>query len=128
MSTDRLNDNNKIMQQIILIKGFQVLRIICVILFLSYYLGTIWFVMTKHTTTSETAYTFYNEYEADNHSGPENMLIVVYFMFTTLSTVGLGDYNPKSEIERLFMCLILLLGVTCFSYLLSVLTSIVDDV
>ena len=49
-------------------------------------------------------------------------------MFTTLSTVGLGDYNPKSEIERLIMCLILMLGVTCFSYIMGVLTMIVLDV
>ena len=53
---------------------------------------------------------------------------VVYFMFTTLSTVGLGDFNPKSEIERLVMCLILLLGVTCFAYIMSVLVTIVQEV
>ena len=126
---DRLNDSNKIMHQIFLIKGFQLVRIVAVIYFLSYFLGTLWFVMTKHTSTiSENGYTFYNEYDLGNLSASENLTIVIYFMFTTLSTVGLGDYNPKSETERLLMCLMLMCGVTCFSYIMSVLTSIVYEV
>lgn len=40
-------------------------------------------------------------------------------MFTTLSTVGFGDYNPKSEIERVIMTFILLVGVACFSFIMS---------
>lgn len=48
-------------------------------------------------------------------------------MFTTLSTVGLGDYNPKSEIERLVICIILMIGVSSFAYIMSVFTTIVQD-
>ena len=49
----------------------------------------------------------------------ENLTIVVYFMFTTLSTVGFGDFNPKSEVERTIMTFILLIGVATFSYIMS---------
>ena len=58
----------------------------------------------------------------------ENLAIVVYFMFTTLSTVGFGDFNPKSEIERVIMTFILLIGVACFAYLISQFISIVLEV
>ena len=58
----------------------------------------------------------------------ENLTIVVYFMFTTLSTVGFGDFNPKSETERVIMTLVLLIGVACFSYILSQLGSILIEV
>ena len=44
---------------------------------------------------------------------------MVYFIFTTLSTVGFGDYNPKSEIERIVTTVILLVGVACFSYIMG---------
>ena len=47
------------------------------------------------------------------------MVIVVYFMFTTLSTVGFGDFHPKSEIERGIMTFILLIGVACFSWIMA---------
>ena len=44
---------------------------------------------------------------------------MVYYIFTTLSTVGFGDYNPKSEIERIVTTVILLVGVACFSYIMG---------
>jgi hypothetical protein len=44
---------------------------------------------------------------------------VVYFAFTTLSTVGFGDYHPWSETERIITTFILLCGVACFSYIMG---------
>lgn len=107
------------MKQLILIKGFQVIRLIVFCLILSYFLGTGWFIITKHTTDSPDEFTFYNDYEMGDKSSWENLTIVVYFMFTTLSTVGFGDFNPKSEIERAIMTFILLIGVATFSYIMS---------
>ena len=49
----------------------------------------------------------------------ETLVIVVYFMFTTLSTVGFGDFHPKSELERAIMTFILLIGVASFSYVMA---------
>ena len=116
---DKNHVTNKIMTQIFIIKGFQVTRIIVFILILAYFLGTIWFILTKHTTENEENYTFYNEYGMSEMTDFENLWIVVYFMFTSLSTVGIGDFNPKSEIERIMMTFILLVGVTCFSYIMG---------
>ena len=116
---DRSIDNNKIMQQIFLIKGFQVIRLIVMILILSYFLGTLWFIMSKHTTDSQDEFTFYNVYLMYENADSLNISIVVYFMFTTLSTVGFGDFNPKSEQERAIMTFILLIGVATFSFIMS---------
>ena len=51
----------------------------------------------------------------------------VYFAFTTLSTVGFGDYYPMNNFERLFCAFILVLGVLIFSYLMDVFLSIICD-
>ena len=107
------------MTQILLIKCFLVFRIIIFILLLSYFLGTLWFILTKHTTTNSDEHTFYNVYGLADLLNFENLWIVVYFMFTTLSTVGFGDFHPKSEIERIVMTFILLIGVACFSYIIG---------
>jgi hypothetical protein len=40
---------------------------------------------------------------------------MLYFAFTSLSTVGFGDINPRSNIERLLGAFMLLLGVAIFS-------------
>jgi len=58
-------DNNKIMDQIYLMYIFRVFRLVLFILILSYFLGTFWYIITKHTTdlnAVEPEFTFYNEY------------------------------------------------------------------
>lgn len=43
------------------------------------------------------------------------MVIAVYFSFTSLSTVGFGDFHPKSDLERALGSIMLMLGVSIFS-------------
>ncbi len=44
---------------------------------------------------------------------------MVYYSFTSLSTVGFGDLAPVNEFERLFIAYVLLIGVAIFSYILG---------
>ena len=60
----------------------------------------------------------YNE-DLINQIALSNSLKVVYFAFTSLSSVGLGDLHPKSDIERLLTAFILLFGVAIFSYIMG---------
>lgn len=102
--------------------GFRVCRLIIIILILSYFLGTLWLLISKLLTKDKNdpdEKTFYNYYELKDKSNLTQLTIVVYFAFTTLSTVGFGDYNPKSETERIITTFILLIGVACFSYIMG---------
>lgn len=47
------------------------------------------------------------------------MLKMVYFSFTSLTTVGFGDLHPKTDFERLFIAFGLMFGVSIFSYLMG---------
>jgi voltage-gated potassium channel len=47
------------------------------------------------------------------------LIVLTYFTFTSLSTVGLGDFVPKSDTERLIGSFILLFGVAIFSVIMS---------
>ena len=47
------------------------------------------------------------------------VIISMYFALTTLSTVGLGDYYPKTNIERIIGSFVLLVGVMCFSFIMG---------
>ena len=51
----------------------------------------------------------------------------MYFTFTSLSTVGFGDYNPKSNFERLITAFFLLFGVAIFSYIMGEFISILES-
>jgi len=63
--------------------------------------------------------TFITEYELNLNTKEENIIALTYFAFTTLSTVGLGDYHPKCSSERIFCSLILIFGVTITSFLME---------
>lgn len=44
---------------------------------------------------------------------------VIYFSFTSLSTVGFGDYHPQTDAERLLCALVLLFGNMIFSLVME---------
>ena len=54
-----------------------------------------------------------------SRSNSHNMVLLVYFAYTTLSTVGFGDFNPRSDYERLFCIVIFLFGVAIFGLILG---------
>ena len=53
------------------------------------------------------------------------IIIQMYFMMTSLSTVGFGDYYPTNNYERIFGSVILLAGVAVFSYIMSKLATMI---
>ena len=54
-------------------------------------------------------------------------VILVYYAFTSLTTIGFGDYYPRSNMERIVISMYLLMGVALFSKIagdfLDILTS-----
>jgi len=50
-----------------------------------------------------------------------------YYSFTSLSTVGFGDYNPRSNPERLMITFVLLFGVAIFSYIMGTFIEILGN-
>lgn len=63
----------------------------------------------------------------DFEANLEKMIQLMYFAYTTLSTVGFGDKTPRSDMERLIICVILLLGVSLFGYILGIFNSIIEE-
>ena len=47
------------------------------------------------------------------------VVINIYYSFTTLCTMGLGDYVPISNEERSLAVVLFLGGVTIFSYIMG---------
>jgi hypothetical protein len=49
----------------------------------------------------------------------QSLIVSSYFAFTSLSTVGFGDYHPRGNVERFVTAFILLFGVAIFSYIMG---------
>ena len=68
------------------------------------------------------------EYDFENRSNFDKGLLATYYAFTSLSTVGFGDYNPKSNVERVLCAFILLFGVSIFSYIMGIFIEILNQI
>ena len=62
---------------------------------------------------------FFAQYGLEAKDKTDNVITNVYFAFTTLSTVGFGDYHPIGDFERVLCSIILLSGVSLFSYIMG---------
>ena len=51
----------------------------------------------------------------------------MYFALTSLSTVGFGDLYPRNNYERLMGSIMLLGGVSCFSFVLNELSYMISN-
>lgn len=51
----------------------------------------------------------------------------MYYSFTSLSTVGFGDFHPQDNSERIFCIFILLFGVAIFSVIMQKFIEMIDN-
>ena len=58
----------------------------------------------------------------------KKMVTLTYFSFTSLSTVGLGDYHPRTNIERFVGAFVLLFGVTITSFIMENLSRMIMQI
>ena len=63
--------------------------------------------------------TFIAKFNLANNLRSENVVIMIYFAFKSLSTLGFRDFYPVGDFERLFTSMILLAGVATFSYIMD---------
>jgi hypothetical protein len=65
---------------------------------------------------------YYNEME-----DKDLYVTSLYFIVSTTSTVGYGDLSASTSIERIFCILIMLAGVTAFTFLSGSLSSVLSN-
>ena len=91
---------------------------------MSYFTGIFWFVISEMNADGDTG--FIEEFGVLEKTNGEKIILLTYFSFTTLSTVGFGDYHPISNIERAVGAFILLGGVNITSLIMDRLMGMVD--
>ena len=114
-------DNIKITQQIRIIQFFKTFKLICIIFLSSYFLGMIFHIVSEifHEMKFDSEISFFDYHNLHHKTSIQMCIIVTYYAFTSLSTVGFGDFSPRSDSERIFILIALFVGVIMFSYILS---------
>ena len=99
----------------------------------SYFVGIFWIFFFDYNEYVAT----WNDFPLDDHfryfysingnkDNLEQIIIYSYYSFTTLTTVGFGDYAPRSDGERVMGSIVLLFGVVVFSYIMGSFIEILD--
>ena len=93
-----------------------------VVLLFAYLSGTLWSLLINLYLNGEDEYPSFNHndvFSAQLRDKPdyEKQIIAVYFAFTTVSTVGLGDYWSVNDKEKVAGCALMLLGALAYSFI-----------
>lgn len=140
MADDQDEDHNKIDLIVGISYSLKTFYLVITILNSSYFLGLIWYIICELTEDFMKWYRdplspffmnynqgfFINDYELEHPDGEDFKyshlditLILTYFSFTSLSTVGFGDFYPHSDLERVLGAFILVFGVSLFSIIMG---------
>ena len=111
-------DNNNITKILKIGYIIKTTSLIVVILCLSYFFGLFWYIIVQKTN-AESPDNFIATFEIEQQGGSQKIVTLTYFAFTTLSTVGLGDMHPRSDIERAIGSFVLLFGVAVTSFIMD---------
>ena len=82
-------------------------------------LSCIWILIAKNNPENNWILFFFEEYR-NNYT---IYIASLYFIWTTLFTVGYGDIYPVNNIERIFSILLMMFGILIYSYTVSSLGS-----
>jgi magnesium-transporting ATPase (P-type) len=117
---DSTQDHNKIVQQIRISQFFKAFKILSIIFLSSYFFGAIFYILQDiYSYIHQDNTKFDDYYELDRKSHKEKSIIITYFAFTSLATVGLGDFVPRSDLERISITVGLFSGVILFSIVMD---------
>jgi len=110
-------------------------------MFISFYIGQYWYIFsdsihlfnegaeTEEVEIDDKYFLYYpGNWSLKEMAHPKRVIVSMYFSFTSLSTVGFGDYYPVSDNERLWGAFLLLFGVAIFSYIMGELMEMISKV
>ena len=143
MANDKDQDNNKIVDILNISYILKIFYLVVVIMNIAYLTGVFWLILCEAIndfylnidTDRDKQEAFYEVFEQEtfisynglqNNSHRLNVIIAFYFAFTSLSTVGFGDFNPRGNFERFICAFVLLIGVAVFSYVMGNFIEIIE--
>ena len=139
MAENKLVDNNRITELIQISSFFKIVRLILIIFNLTIILASfehIYYVFVDRVKQDQfenlseqelmhvNSNTFITYYSFNNKDDMTRYITMIYYTFTTLATVGFGDYHPIADEEKMLACFVFLSGVSVISYLMGIFSDI----
>lgn len=145
--------NERVIFTFILTNIYRVFKLICSAIIITYFVGTVWYIISNQANNDYADTTFVKAYEINSpfelleipvpNSTIANLTISVpvplpssakytkfitsfYFSLTTLAVIGYGDLCPKSNLEMVIDMLIMVFGVAFFSFIMGSFINIIS--
>lgn len=111
---------------------YDLFLLILKLIVLSYVFGMIWCIVLRFKkdlgSSNNDEENFFDMFGVDIYTESskfDSMITFVYFSFTTISTVGFGDYYPANSFERLSMCSVLIYLIASQSFVLQLMGDVI---
>jgi hypothetical protein len=134
IENDQNEDHNNIALRLYIVSILKTIDMALLILNLSFISGIMWYIICDVSSTKYKEWmdefkidpdvvnseNFFDTNHFNHRSNTNIMVLLTYYAFTSLSSVGFGDISPRSDVERLFcMFMFFLAGVTVFSIIMG---------
>jgi hypothetical protein len=141
LGEDQTQDHNSIGAILVLGNCLRTLKLIVIIIQISFFVGVFFLIFCQlqqeaieasaakdgelassesWASATENRLTFLDAFDFEHRDNMFQLLTVFYFSFTSLTTVGFGDFHPKSDAERVVTIFVLVFGVAIFSYIMGI--------
>lgn len=91
---------------------------------LTYFVGCLWYIVINSDINDGKTISFIEKYGFEYYSNSKKLVICCYFVMTTLTTVGYGDFSPQTNFEKIIGIIIMILGIAFFSYIMGNFTDV----
>jgi len=114
---------NRVKAQYMLVNVYRVFRMVIQVIVINYFVGLLLYLISLYLNPDDVRQDFITafglEEENKDISNFDRVIVACYYAMTTLSTVGYGDFYPKSALEVAVSIFVMLCGVAFFSYLMG---------
>ena len=100
---------------------YKIFRLLLIDLIITYFLAILLYIVSSQLNPAGTTNTFLNNmnWSFNGLTVYETVVRCMYFIMTTLTTVGYGDFYPFSNAERIYIIFVQLIGVSFYSYIMG---------
>lgn len=105
--------------------ALRILRLLCLHLMMTHVLGCLWYFLARWVQFQPECWVV--RYGYLDKSPLESYIASIYFIWTTLATVGTGDIAAYSQEERAFTVGLMLFGVGFLSYTISTASALLQN-
>ena len=118
---------NKKKFKLYVIHSWDFIKEISVMFFATYFLACLWYFYAKVVQTREHPQkSFYPYFSIDTFKPTNQFIITWYFIFTTITTVGYGDYYATNKYEMGFAIILLIMGPTWMAFTMGKAIAIIN--